>query len=665
MTHRSLVLGLGHRSKTLPSPSTPGSAQLGLPGRCDVPKARLGPETSGSQRSPATAATRLPDLHSSQARMARSAFWIGVLGLSALLALGACSDDTSAEIAGVGGPGVNPDVAGQDGGPTGDAPAAAACGDGVCDPGESALTCREDCPADGTMRCLAKACGTAWQACLGSGGCTSGLACWLNCDGEAGCQDACVLAADAAASFILTNVLECGGGADCWSAAGGLDSCAGRCDTFDDGAACSCDESCATFGDCCSDYAELCTGTGPECGNSVCEPPEETRESCAADCAGGGPICGDGTCEGPETPQSCPDDCRGQGQCGDGVCGPRESFDDCPADCDPPTGVVGCVEDACPTEVADCQAVPACAQGLVCSAACAGDDIQCFLGCFQDAGFGGEVISLGLCAQQSGCFQGGGPGPQPTCGDGQCDQGETANNCPQDCAGGGPGGCGDGVCDQFEQFTCPQDCEGGNSDCGNGVCDQFEQFSCPQDCQEDPQTAAELLECLEGACGPETQACRDNPNCGVQIECLEACDDDPDCVDECVALGSPTDAGTALTACAQEAQCFGGGGPGPNPGGFCGDGVCDGPEDANSCPDDCAGGPGPGPGGVGAAMVQCLESGCGQEFAACESDQQCGAALTCIEGCPDQDCVLSCVQQAGFGGPVINLAICAQQAGCF
>ena len=75
---------LGHRSKTLPSPSTPGSAQLSLLGRCDVPKARLGPETSGSQRSPATAATRLPDLHSSQARVARSAFWIGVLATSVL-----------------------------------------------------------------------------------------------------------------------------------------------------------------------------------------------------------------------------------------------------------------------------------------------------------------------------------------------------------------------------------------------------------------------------------------------------------------------------------------------------------------------------------------------------------------------------------------------------
>ena len=97
---RRVVALKGHRSKTLPSPSTPGSAQLALPGRCDLPWARLGPGISGCSRSRATANTRLADLHSSQARMARSTFWIGVLA-ACVPVLAACSTaaDTTADSA--------------------------------------------------------------------------------------------------------------------------------------------------------------------------------------------------------------------------------------------------------------------------------------------------------------------------------------------------------------------------------------------------------------------------------------------------------------------------------------------------------------------------------------------------------------------------------------
>ncbi|MBM4354612.1 MAG: hypothetical protein FJ109_12635 [Deltaproteobacteria bacterium] len=116
----------------------------------------------------------------------------------------------------------------------------------------------------------------------------------------------------------------------------------------------------------------------------------------------------------------------------------------------------------------------------------------------------------------------------PACGNGQCEAGEDASTCPQDCEI--PPGCGDATCAEDENCaTCPDDC---GDCCGNGACDAGEtKDSCPQDCAD--------------ACGD-----------GV---CSEG-EDWTNCLSDC-----------------------------PNP---CGDGACGPSEECNTCPQDCGACPG-------------------------------------------------------------------------
>lgn len=64
-----------------------------------------------------------------------------------------------------------------------------------------------------------------------------------------------------------------------------------------------------------------------------------------------------------------------------------------------------------------------------------------------------------------------------TCGNYQCDAGESNVSCPIDCAI-----CGDGFCSGTEDWnTCPADCVPEPS-CGDGICDLGERYDCPVDC---------------------------------------------------------------------------------------------------------------------------------------------------------------------------------------
>src|SRR3989344_2323300 len=72
-------------------------------------------------------------------------------------------------------------------------------------------------------------------------------------------------------------------------------------------------------------------------------------------------------------------------------------------------------------------------------------------------------------------------GAAEDCGNGICDEDETADSCPEDCQASGY--CGDGTCDENENNeTCPDDC-GVQPVCGNGVCEEGEDlYSCEADC---------------------------------------------------------------------------------------------------------------------------------------------------------------------------------------
>lgn len=66
--------------------------------------------------------------------------------------------------------------------------------------------------------------------------------------------------------------------------------------------------------------------------------------------------------------------------------------------------------------------------------------------------------------------------PQPFCGDGACNGGESTATCPQDCGSS----CGDGVCNGGETSgNCPEDCGGGGGGwCGDGTCSFDEGLAC-------------------------------------------------------------------------------------------------------------------------------------------------------------------------------------------
>lgn len=99
--------------------------------------------------------------------------------------------------------------------------------------------------------------------------------------------------------------------------------------------------------------------------------------------------------------------------------------------------------------------------------------------------------------------------PATICGDGYCEDGETALSCPADCRTGAV--CGDGVCNGSEnRASCATDCPI-DPFCGDGVCNGAENLAnCAEDCGASPS-------CGDGSCnGSETcsSCARDCGACG-------------------------------------------------------------------------------------------------------------------------------------------------------
>ena len=561
------------------------------------------------------------------------------------------------------------------------------------EPGGDTLT-------DEAFACLADACGDAFAACSELEACLEGLACALGCDGDEGCVEACVDAVEGAAAFVLGEVVPCGRDAGCFDAAPADDSCEGKCGVHVDGAVCNCDAACAALGDCCDDYTEVCDDGGPDepvCGDGVCEV-GETPQSCAGDCGGGGggggddalldclaETCGaevDACSADPECAEAlaclsgcevgdsgCAFECAqlggfggaaiglalcvqasgcldaGGGFCGDGTCDDTEDAQSCPLDCEGGGGgggddseLIQCIEEGCPAELAECVGDSGCLAVLECIGGCQADDTDCLFGCATVGGFSLPAISLGICAQGSGCFDfGGGGGGE--CGDGQCGDGEDLGSCPEDCGGGGD--CGDGACQGGEgPNTCPEDCGGG----GGG---------------DSP-----LLDCLEAECGEAFAACEADAACAQVLECVADCDSaDTDCLVGCSQAGGFSMPAIQLGICAQGSSCIEGGGGGGGP--ECGDGVCQPGETSGVCPEDCGQ-----PGTVSEDLIECLDSECPEEFAACDFSPTCSSLVACIEDCDDwapgsvTECYAACHEPLGPSQTTANLTECAQSVGC-
>ena len=325
----------------------------------------------------------------------------------------------------------------------------------------------------------------------------------------------------------------------------------------------------------CTKSCTIATVLGPYCGDGTCET-GETKTSCPADCMGCGngivegteqcdagaantstpcatpayanppntcstctpsctidtvvgPYCGDGTCETGETKTSCPADCAG---CGNGVLDPGEQCD------------AGAANTSTP-----CATPPYANPPRTCT--------TCSTSCTLDTVVG------------------------PYCGDGACNTGETLSSCPADCSG-----CGNGVLDSDEQCddgagntntpcttpayhnppstcsTCTKSCTIDTvvgPYCGDGTCDTADgetKTSCPADCSG----------CGNGIVDSGEQC--DNGSANTDTPCATPAYSNP-----------PTTCSTCTTSCTLDTVV------GP----YCGDGTCNGPETATSCPSDCTG----------------------------------------------------------------------------
>ena len=238
---------------------------------------------------------------------------------------------------------------------------------------------------------------------------------------------------------------------------------------------------------------------GCVCGDGVCQPEcFEDCPTCPMDCrcvARMECICGDGVCDLPcdETCDSCPEDCLcwpgpcTEVACGDGICTVEcgEDCATCPADC-----WMTCPPDLCGDGHCNVGGGEnACTCPDDCSTECGDGLCYCMGDCCPEDCFSCE-IDCGACADL-GC-------PVDHCGDGECNCGETTENCPEDCeltTVGLLSDCG-GECETSEN------CREGLS-CFSGVC--WEDCLC------------------EGRCGPEEPGDSDEPGC------QQTCQTDTEC----------------------------------------------------------------------------------------------------------------------------------------
>lgn len=292
---------------------------------------------------------------------------------------------------------------------------------------------------------------------------------------------------------------------------------------------------------------------------------DEPTGEFAKTCPSPGPKCGNAICESSEDMESCPLDCPFPGFCGDGECAGMEYFQSCPADCKKDV----------------CKVLPekGCCDGEVATYCYGGD--QFMVSCTQLLYCGWDETTLSY-----GCLTGGGEDPiglfpkacmeylPSYCGDGECDDDETEDTCPADCAAPLPD-CGDGTCGPGEDYAnCPKDCFDG--DCGlipeEGCCD------------------GDVLKWCEGSVFMVN--CEEQQACGWSMadgyySCGTAGEEEPsgahprscDMITNPVCGDDYCQASESEMSCPQDCKV--------EPEFECGNGICEAKENEAVCPEDC------------------------------------------------------------------------------
>ncbi|HIA02450.1 MAG TPA: hypothetical protein EYN66_11145 [Myxococcales bacterium] len=467
------------------------------------------------------------------------------------------------------------------------------CGNGTCEQNENSNNCPQDCGSD-PNDCIMQYCEKVASSCLNNSACTEMLQCFQNCGSNQNCAENCYFAAPPNAQKIYQEIIACGQENGCFPGSNAVcgngncepgenpdncpkdcdsgpfvGSCEGKCGTWVDGAPCQCIEKCADLGNCCSDYAKLCSDVPPKpvCGNGKCEM-GENPDNCPKDCGDvpPKPACGNGKCEMGENPDNCPKDCGDvppKPACGNEKCEMDENFDNCPEDCavgppnnscagqcgewndqwscncddqcmeftdccddykklcvdtpPPPTvDPAACIYAKCKAQMSQCTTDYNCTLGLQCLDNCNGD-YACVTNCVKTTK-GAESQNLlenvVFCGVDEQCLVKDATNPPSSvCGNAQCEDGENADNCPKDCSDEPPPG------------------------------------------PDDP-AKAKVLECLQSNCDEYAQ-CEKIDACMSVVDCFIGCKGSFFCGVQCVqASNSNQQLSSELGLCGQQNGCF-------------------------------------------------------------------------------------------------------------
>ena len=625
-----------------------------------------------------------------QSRIRAMSGWL----ILVVMAAAGCSTSDNA----IGGPALDGGEGGGGGG--GDGGSGGLCGDGVCDPLESAESCPLDCGAtDGgggpktPFECIQAACQSAVIGCATHSQCAQTLGCIASC-GNAGCLGECrqkayvngFLPAPTSALFDCVKASGCtnGGGSQCGDGIcepGEASACPadcggtgpvcgdGVCEEGEDAASCVmdcgsvgpiCGNGLCQFGEDAKNCATDCQG-GPNCGDGQCEDVE--WKTCPADCVTPGPTCGNQKCEPGENQATCPQDCQPSTVCGDGACSAGETAQSCPGDCAKPVcgdGIcsgsegpgscakdcgsdpLSCAKEKCSKQVAVCLADPACAGLFKCFGSC--QDDACYQVCVEKAGDQALPAFMPLAECGNKLCTG-------FCGDGTCGSGESTKTCAKDCPAGPS--CGNGACEPGETSqSCPMDCGSPKPVCGNGVCEAGETGqNCPKDCADTKPV------CGNGVCetGENPFACAQDcsspkPVCGNGLcefgESNQTCP--KDCAPPKPACGNGfCETGESSQTCPKDCGA-------PN---LCGNSKCDAGESPQTCPSDCF---------DGGSALACAKKACETQYNSCAKAPACAKALeSCVVKCKDFACMQACaLQNQAALQQLLPLAQCADKAGC-